>query len=246
MDCRKFHRNLEDYLEDGLDFPGRFGMERHAQQCISCAREMDGAQQLRRLARELERIKAPANFESAVLNEILKRKAESRFSRLRDFWLYGFEWPSMRKLALASSGVAVLAIAMFYASAHFSGRAVSVQTAPVKMASEQLPRPSLPAAEEPIKMVESSGPVSEIKAVRASSMRETPSNPLQEVPQLADATPPARLEREQIANEESTDSDYLEIQFGPETHPVSFRLPNKTHIRYGPNPQEYFIRNISH
>jgi len=242
MDCRKFHRNLEDYLEDGLDFPGRFGMERHAQQCISCANGMDGAQRLRRMARELERVKAPANFESSVLNEILKRKAGSRFSRLR-IWLYGFELPSTRKLALASSVVAVLAIAIFYVSAQFSGKAVSVQTAPPKIASE-LPRPSAPAVEQPAKIVKSL-PVRAAKTVKASSVREKPSNPV-EVPQLADATPPVRPEREQIANQEPMDSDYLEIRFGPETHPVSFRLPNQTHIRYGPNPQKYFIWNVSH
>jgi len=36
MNCRTFHRTLEDYLEGGLDFSGRFGMERHARQCLSC------------------------------------------------------------------------------------------------------------------------------------------------------------------------------------------------------------------
>ena len=40
MNCRTFQKNLEDYLADGLDFAGRFGMERHARQCISCGKEM--------------------------------------------------------------------------------------------------------------------------------------------------------------------------------------------------------------
>ena len=114
MDCRKFHRNLEDYLEDGLDFPGRFGMERHAQQCIHCGRVVSDAQRLRQMAHQLERVKAPADFESRLLEEIGKRKALGRFSGLRRFWLYGFDMPSPRRLVLASSCVAVVAMGIFF------------------------------------------------------------------------------------------------------------------------------------
>ena len=106
MNCRTFHRTLEDYLEGGLDFSGRFGMERHAQQCISCGKEMSDAQRLRRMVSELQRVKAPANFEASVLREIGMRKAHGRFSGFRSLWIYGFEWPSFRKLALASSCLA--------------------------------------------------------------------------------------------------------------------------------------------
>jgi hypothetical protein len=60
MDCRKFHRDLEDYLEDGLDFSSRFGVERHAQQCIHCGKVLSNAQQLRRMTRQIEKVKAPS------------------------------------------------------------------------------------------------------------------------------------------------------------------------------------------
>jgi hypothetical protein len=110
MDCRKFHRILEDYLEDGLDFSGRFGMERHAQQCIGCGKVLSNAQQLRRMARQLDRVKAPGSFEADVLREIGRREARGRFFGLRRFWLYGFDPPSIRRWALVASCLAVLVI----------------------------------------------------------------------------------------------------------------------------------------
>ena len=78
MDCRKFHGNFEDYLEGGLDFAGRFGMERHAQQCIVCGKKLAAAQRLRAMARELQRVQAPLNFESSVLNEIARIKGHGQ------------------------------------------------------------------------------------------------------------------------------------------------------------------------
>ena len=99
MDCRRFHRDLEDYLEDGLDFAGRFGMERHAKQCIGCGEALSNARRLRRMARQLEKVKAPANFESAVLNEIGRREISGGFLGLRRFWLYGLDMPSRRSVA---------------------------------------------------------------------------------------------------------------------------------------------------
>ena len=46
MDCRTFNKKLEDYLEGGLDFPGRFGMERHAGHCFACGKTVADAQKL--------------------------------------------------------------------------------------------------------------------------------------------------------------------------------------------------------
>ena len=148
MDCNKFHQNLEDYLEDGLDFPGRFGMERHAQQCIRCGKEMAGAQQLRRMMSEMDRVKAPSNFESSVLNEIGKLKARSRFFNFKRWWFYGFELPSARKLALASSCVAVLAFGIFY----FSDR-------PRRTAPGPLSNPPALMVQEPAKVIADATPV---------------------------------------------------------------------------------------
>ncbi len=116
MNCRTFHRTLEDYLEGGLDFSGRFGMERHARQCLSCGKEISDAQQLRRMVSELQRVKAPSDFETSVLREISMRRAHGRLSGFRNFLMHGLEWPSFRKLALASSCLAILCFGIFYAS----------------------------------------------------------------------------------------------------------------------------------
>ncbi len=90
MNCRTFHRTLEDYLEGGLDFSGRFGMERHARQCLSCGKEMSDAQRLHQMVSELQRVKAPSDFEASVLREIGMRKAHGRFSGFRSFWMLWF------------------------------------------------------------------------------------------------------------------------------------------------------------
>jgi hypothetical protein len=238
MDCRRFHRSLEDYLEDGLDFPGRFGMERHAQQCISCGKDLSNAQRLQRMVRELDRVKAPANFESVVLHEIGKRKANTRFSGLRRFWIYGFEFPSTRRLALASSCLAVLAIGIFYVYPYIIHR-----TTPKPFSAPPV------VAQEPAKIdkVEKKVELSPtIMTSVAAPVRPTPT----EKPELSAVKRVTQLHAvkpEQIADQEIIESDYLELQWiGPDNRPVRFRYPNMPHIRYGQNPDEYFIRNVSH
>src|SRR2546422_10036868 len=86
MDCRSFQKNLEDYLEGGLDFGGRFGMERHAQQCYVCGRDIANARWLAEMARGLKPVAAPPHFESAVLARIHAKDSRSWFWSL---WIYG-------------------------------------------------------------------------------------------------------------------------------------------------------------
>src|SRR5213594_1530202 len=113
MDCRSFEKNLEDYLEGGLDFPGRFGMERHAQQCYVCGKAMASAQRLGELAKQIGEASAPVNLAASVLARIHARDSRSW---LYDFWVYRFEWPSWRALALTALSMAFVGIFAFWAA----------------------------------------------------------------------------------------------------------------------------------
>jgi hypothetical protein len=233
MDCHKFHNNLEDYLEDGLDFSGRFGMERHAQQCLVCGEELAGAQRLRKMVHELNRVKAPANFESSLLSEIGKRKGRGRFRWFRKFWLYGFELQSLRKPALAGSGLAVLAIGFFYLSPHLSRRA-----------APEVPSAPAMVAQEPAKIERNENP-----EPAATPIVTRPDRPLriQSTNDVAETTRASSTEPGQVVEQETTDTDYVELQMiGPDKRPVSFRLPDKSRYRGSQTAQEYFIRNVSH
>jgi hypothetical protein len=235
MNCRTFHRSLEDYLEDGLDFPGRFGMERHAQQCIGCGKVMADAQRLGRMVRELKRVKAPSNFEASLLEEIGKRKLT--FSRFRRLWIYGFEILSWRKLALASCSFAVLLLGAFYAynysSFHTASRpSPSLQT-------------SIPQATPPAKTAKNS------EIIVKNSLEKNPENRTVQskiMEKKAPAPQPIEIaEQEMIADQE--EADYIEyLMMGPDNRPVTVRMPLPKEIRmqYGQPSEEYFIRNVSH
>ncbi len=227
MDCRKFHKNLEDYLQDGLDFSGRFGMERHAQQCISCGKDLSNAQRLRRMVHQLDRVKAPANFELSVLNKIAERKAHGWFSGIRRFWLYSYELVSTRGLILASSAAAVLAVGVFYLY-------------PLLPSRTEFRPPSDPtmAVQKPVKVDRSENPRPAITAAVAQPSRPIPS----QAHKTVKAAQPRAPEQE-MAEQEFTDTDYVEFQMiGPDNLPVTVRWPNRPHTQY----QEYFIRNVSH
>jgi len=236
MDCRRFHRDLDDYLDDGLDFAGRFGMERHAQQCIRCGKVLSEAQRLRLMARQLERVKAPADFESRVLAEIRKEKTHGGFSVLKRFWLHGFDFPLASRLVVASSFLVMLGVGILYLSPHFfganppAGTTVAVPAVaskePVEVKQKFLPAPDSTAA------IPVSHPVIPrvAKASRAAKDVEPPDPDM-----------------EQMVDREVGESDYVEFRMvGPDNRPVTVRWPNKSRMRYGQTPEEYFIRNVSH
>jgi len=240
MNCKTFHRNLEDYLEGGLDFSGRFAVERHAQQCIGCGKEMSDAQRLRRMVSELQRVKAPANFETSVLSEIGTRKVQGRFSGFRGLWIYGFEWPSFRKLALASSCLAVLCFGAFYAM----HKATLNQASPPPQTAGK--PPAVPAEVKEAKAAP--GPKVESPGPKKQAVAETP--------KLAKRIqPPAVLDEELVPDQdmrdlrEAQDMEYVEYAMpGADSRPVPVRLPlpKIIPVRYGQMSEEYFIRNVSH
>ena len=236
MDCRTFHQKLEDYLEDGLDFSGRFGMERHYQQCISCGKALADARRLRQMTSELHRVKAPVNFESSISREIANRKAHSRFWGIRRYWIYGFEWPSLRKMAFASTMLIVLGFGIFYASHRATLDRVSI---PSRIINE----PAKVAVEEK----ESRDSKIEVD-VRASA--HVPKKPITaEAPKLAKKAPipPTPMEKEQPTDLDKLRMDYVEyMMMGPDNHAVPVRLPRRIPMRYNQMSEEYFIRNVSH
>ena len=106
MDCRNFHRNMEDYLDGGLDFVDRFGVERHAEQCFACGKDLSDARELRQMADSLARVKAPADFEARVSREIAMQKSQGIFARVHNYLSFGFEW---RRFAFTAAVCAALA-----------------------------------------------------------------------------------------------------------------------------------------
>jgi hypothetical protein len=237
MNCRTFHRKLEDYLEDGLDFPGRFGIERHAQQCIGCGKMMADAQQLGRMAHELKRVQAPLNFEASVLQEIANRKLNSRFARFRGLWIYRFELPSWRKLALSSVAMAVLLMGGVYAYNHSF----------IRFLRQPLPAPSHAAAP-----IISASPKTENPPMIAGNPRaETGATAAMESEMTKRSVPyqPVDMAQEEIMDD-LQESEYLEYLFkGPDNRPVTVRLPLPKEVQMQPHgqpSQEYFIQNVSH
>jgi hypothetical protein len=230
MDCRAFHKNLDDYLQDGLDFAGRFGMERHAQQCFNCGKELADAQHLRRLIAGLARVKAPEDFESKVSDAIAQRRTHRFFHRFLNYWSFSFEWPSWQRAALAASALAVLGFGMFFAM-HRETLQTAAPLVAVKT-PETLPAPE-PAKVDPIKT-----PV--IPASRAQTIAEIQKG-MQAVSGTGTETAEV-LRDEEMPRAQSV--DYLLV--GPDNQPAPDRMPNRIYMRYGPPSEEYFVSNVSH
>jgi hypothetical protein len=231
MDCRKFHRNLEDYLQDGLDFSGRFGMERHARQCISCGKDMANAQRLSRMTRELERVMAPPDFEASVLQEIAKRKSHGHFSFFYRAWIYGFDGLSWRKLAITACSAAALYLGFLYWPRH-----------PIP---NSMPAPSYVSAGQ-TKAISNENE-KPIPIVHNSPMPQ-PRPPIVETAGVKpEAQPPEAMQEELFKGPDIADTEYVEdVMEGPYSRPVTVRLPKKIRMQYGHASEEYFIRNVSH
>lgn len=237
MDCRHFHKNLEDYLEGGLDFSGRFGMERHAQQCFACGKVVADAQKLNQMTRELKRVGAPADFEAAVMNRI-RRKGLKRpgwkFWHMPAFFL---EWPSWRAVSIGASAIVLVGFVIF-----MSARSMRTDRVGIASTTEQAPV----AAPE-----RESGGVSTTATLHPTEVADL-SAPAGVMPQIK---VPARRSRVvystedegSAVNTESADTDYVEYLVpGPGDRQYVMRLPKTIRMRYGQPSEEYFIRNVSH
>jgi hypothetical protein len=230
MDCRKFQRQLEDYLEGGLDFPGRFGMERHARQCFGCGQELSGAQKLGQMARDLKRASAPPDFEVALLRRIHAQRPHSRFFSLRRFWVYGFDHPSWRLVALAGTALMLLGLGVFLA-VHRAGYDQQTPAAWLPDNSASVPsRPDVRLA------VETPAKAETVKVGRIAPVTLSP-------PQVR-AGLSADEDRFAGQIEASDYGEYLVPGFGGRK--MTVRLPNTIRMQYGQVSEDYYIRNVSH
>ena len=246
MDCRRFRKNLENYLEDGLDFPGRFGMERHAQQCIRCGKDMADAQRIRRMVSEMDRVKAPENFEASVIGEIAKRRLKVRTAGVRRFWIYGHEGPLWRKLALASSSLVVLAIGVF---AFFNLTDPRQEpTSPMAMEESEKSSADMNAAQRPaasavippiMEQTRSEDAPAFVEASAAAEVLEVAASP--EEPEV--------LKPEFVPDWDATEVELIEhLMMGADGRPVTIQLPmpRTIYMQYNQTSEDYYIQNISH
>jgi hypothetical protein len=224
MDCRTFNRQLEDYLQGGMDFPKRFGMERHARQCFGCGKQLSDAQRIGRMARDLKRVSAPADFEAAVMARIQTQEVRSRSWRLWNLWVFGWESFSWQSLALVSTA---LALAVVGGVLYFN----SPQGTPKE--PEVAAEGSLPLIPEtPIERAS--------EAVDVPSVRSATPSPifLQTNDFFYDEWP--------VVSVDPNNEGWIEIPVpGPRGDEV-IRLPKTLRMQYGQPSAEHFIRNVSH
>jgi len=225
MNCSTFQKNLEDYLQEGLDFTGRFGMERHARQCIHCGKEMADAQDLSRLVQGLERVKAPANFESSVLNEIGARKLRRSFFPFRRFMAFGLDLPAWRTYALAATALVAFGFGFLYWQSHQS-------TDPSQSHSW--------TSNDPAGLG--------LDALQNSNGNSTANSAIsQEPPAFQTDLRFNRSEEGLSVDYQASESDYGDYTvIGPDNHPMVIPLPNTIKVEIRPPSEEYFIRNVSH
>lgn len=221
MDCRTFKSRLEDYLEGGLDFPGRFGMERHAQQCFSCGKMVTDAQELGQVAREYRRVTAPPNFEAAVLQRIRAEKAKAGFWRSLQYRFLDYDWPLLRPVTIGVSMAALLGLGVLI---------------PLYLS----PRPEPVAG--PVSLPERPAPMQAVSPDTPARAELTPNLP----EQVRQTIHPAKR-RAMPVRIESADSEYFECLVpGPGGRLRIVSLPKTIRMRYAQSSQQYFIRNVSH
>jgi hypothetical protein len=248
MNCRTFHKKLEDYLQGGLDFSNRFAIERHAQQCISCGKDLADAVELRRMALDLKQVEAPADFESALLDKIGMYKAHSRFPGIRRFWVYGPEWLSWRNLMIASSGMAVLVLGILVSS---------------RRTVLNPPPPSSMVFNQPEKVEEKvNHPLAAKAALDLPELSRAARNAQSDLGMLI-KNGIAKIENK-IQNVKARpvsfgigESESVDAQKGPAPDILKLiatesgirpmpMLPKMIWIQYRPASEEYFIQNVSH
>lgn len=231
MDCRKFQKNLEDYLQGGLDFPGRFSMERHARQCFCCEKELATAQKLSVMARELERVPAPPDFEAGLLRRIQTQPRRSPLWASPRFWIY--DHSAWRLLGLSAAALGILGFGIYLkvqrSGYEKPGQVTSVMKEDVPAVSQPVNEPSRSSAPQ--------------------SQMSQGSNPgiLASVPLAPPRTHDGSSAEDPGFYGQIEPSEYVDyVVPGPGDRPIIVRLPKTIRMRYGQPSEDYFIRNVSH
>jgi hypothetical protein len=235
MDCSTFHRNLEDYLEGGLDFPGRFGVERHAQQCLGCGKDLADAQKISRLTRELGRVRAPSDFEAHLHRRIQSRGLHRR-PKLWKFQYFWWDRGPLRSLAWGMAGLLLVIGALLYAARWTSTNPML----PDPSLSARNPLPEATPAAQAISTPGIPGNVLPRDTRPTASKRLYPMQPPPEGRFVLESdTPPWTIE--------PGGTEYVEyVVPAADGQQLVMRLPKTIRMRHGQPSEEYFIRNVSH
>jgi len=226
-------------------------MERHAEQCFGCGKELSDARNLRRLTAGLARVKAPADFEASICRKIAKNKSQGIFAGWRHSWMYGF--PLWMRFASSAAICAILFMGILYIWRTPQTTMIPIvnstpSAVPAAPAAEETPSMSTQRTTSPIPAV-SEKPIFAPPAAKKTPEPSTQWTASAPVPvKTAEAPALVRSDEPEIA--EVSDRQGAEamdlLLIGPDTYPAPERLPKKIRIRYGPPSEEYFIMRVSH
>jgi len=224
MDCGTFNRQLEDYLQGGMDFPRRFGVERHAQQCYGCGKQLADAQKIGQMARELRRVSPPASFEASVMARIQTEEVRRRSWRLWKLWVFGWESFSWQSFALVSTALALAIVGtLLYFSPYDNAQPVSQGGIDG----------GLPAFQQGL------SPFPSDSAVPQSVRSNTPGPILLQSNDYYYGEWP-------VVYVDPDNEGWIEIPVSGPSGDKLIRLPKTLRMQYGQPSEKYFIRNVSH
>lgn len=257
MDCRNFHKSLEDYLDGGLDFAGRFGVERHAEQCLVCGKKLADARKLQQMTASLARVKAPVDFEAQLCREIARRKSHGFFARLRESLTYDFAWPEALSWPRLASVATICVVLGFGISLY---RYLNQETPLLSASSPVAPIVNVPVVAEQVDQIMTEQPETVVSAettvpVILPTLPTSPvvpvvevTNPLEPVSALqAMVTEDFELSPELSGPKNHPRAEAVNLMLlGPDYRTAPERLPQRIYYRYGPPSEEHFIMNVSH
>ncbi len=233
MDCRTFQKKLEDYREGRLDFPNRFSMERHAQQCFLCDKDLGDAESLGRASQALRRVGAPPDFETAFRARLSRESGRNlRVARLR---MFNLEWHSPSMLTAGFLSLVVLVFGTLVSIHRFLPVASSSPPSSVTVRPDSVPpipiQPSPNSSPNPTGISADAG----LRVSTEVSHQQRLTGKYSEEPVWAPI---------QTDQPESEFKEY--VVPGPGNRQFIMRLPKTIRMQYGQPSEEYFIRNVSH
>ncbi|MFH1574039.1 MAG: hypothetical protein ABIG68_08645 [Acidobacteriota bacterium] len=219
-----------------MDFAGRFGVERHAEQCYGCGKAMKDAVRLGRMVRELERTPAPPGFESAIMSRIGKGNARRRASIFWKWWVYGTEQLSWRALAVGAAGTIIVGLGIVTTVRYTEPDRTASGPARSESRTAGLDAPIADGGEWAAPL---SGRQRQVAPLRIINPK---------IVALGD--PRARYDPDSDwpnAFLYPVESGYVDYPLpGPGDQKVIMRLPRSIRLKYSQGSEEHFLRFVSH